>query len=172
MATKKADEKQNTKRPRGRPRKTPQPDADTPKRPVGRPRKTPQPDSEKETKTTVVDEKRKALEKQAEDVIKVAEKYGVEQNYLFITTFQRYTFQYGMLTDLEEQIQRDGYTVKKQYVKGAKNVYANPAIDSYSKISTAANQTVNTLIKIVKSFANSTDDDVGDELLKILGISV
>ena len=164
MATKKADEKQDTKRPRGRPRKTTQPDAEPPKRPVGRPRK--------EEKTSSVSKKRKALEKQAEDVIKVAEKYGVEQNYLFITTFQRYTFQYGMLTDLEEQIQRDGYTVKKQYVKGAKNVYANPAIDSYSKISNAANQTVNTLIKIVKSFANSTDDDAGDELLKILGISV
>lgn len=111
------------------------------------------------------------LEKQAKEIIEIAEKYGVEQNFLFITTFKRYQVQLSILNDLERTIQEDGSLVTKEYVKGRGNLYTHPAISEYNKTSTSANQTVATLIKIVKSLRNDADDDeVEDELLNALGI--
>ena len=111
------------------------------------------------------------LKQQAEEILKIAQKHGVEQNFLFITTFQRYQVQLKILQDLQVKIKEDGSLVTKEYVKGRENVYTHPAIGEYNKTSTAANQTVATLIKIIKSLRNGEDEDGGeDELLKALGI--
>ena len=111
------------------------------------------------------------LKQQAEEILKIAQKHGVEQNFLFITTFQRYQVQLKILQDLQAKIKDDGALVTKEYVKGRENVYTHPAIGEYNKTSTAANHTVATLIKIIKSLRNGEDEDGGeDELLKALGI--
>jgi hypothetical protein len=111
------------------------------------------------------------LNRQAEEILKIAEKYGVEQNFLFITTFKRYRVQLNILNELETKINEDGSLVTKEYVKGRGNLYTHPAISEYNKTSTSANQTVATLIKIVKSLRNDEDGDEGeDELLTALGI--
>ena len=112
-----------------------------------------------------------SLEKQAEEIIRIAEKYGVEQNFLFITTFKRYQVQLNILTELEKKIKEDGALVTKEYVKGRGNIYTHPAIGEYNKTSQGANQTVATLIKIVKSMRNDDEDGEGeDELLSALGV--
>lgn len=113
-----------------------------------------------------------ALKKQAEEILAIAEKQGVEQNYFFVTTFNRYMTQLSILEGLEKHIKKDGFLVEKEYVKGRKNVYTNPAIADYNKTGTAANQTVVTLIKILKNLKNGGEDDENgrDELLEILGI--
>ena len=112
-----------------------------------------------------------SLKEQAEEILRIAEKYGVEQNFLFITTFKRYQVQLSILNDLEKTIKEDGSLVTKEYVKGRGNLYTHPAISEYNKTSTSANQTVATLIKIFKSLRNDNDDDEGeDELLNALGI--
>ena len=112
-----------------------------------------------------------SLNEQAQEIIKIAEKYGVEQNFLFITTFKRYQVQLNILNDLEQKIKEDGSLVTKEYVKGRGNIYTHPAIGEYNKTATSANQTVATLIKIFKSMRNDEDDGEGeDELLSALGI--
>ena len=112
------------------------------------------------------------LKKQAEEVLKIAQEHGVEQNFLFITTFERYQMQLQILADLKIKIEEDGALVTKEYVKGRENVYTHPAISEYNKTCTSANQTVATLIKIIKSLRNGENDDEGeDELLKALGIT-
>ena len=111
------------------------------------------------------------LQEQAEEILTIAQKHGVEQNFLFITTFQRYQVQLKILTDLQKKIKEEGALVTKEYVKGRQNIYTHPAIGEYNKTSTAANQTVATLIKIIKSLRNGEEADGGeDELLKALGI--
>ena len=111
------------------------------------------------------------LKKQAEEVLRIATEHGVEQNFFFITTFNRYRVQLDILTDLEAKIKEDGALVTKEYVKGRENIYTHPAIGEYNKTCTAANQTVATLIKIIKSLRNGEDEDGGeDELLRALGI--
>lgn len=112
-----------------------------------------------------------SLKEQAEEIIKIAEKYGVEQNFLFLTTFKRYQVQLTILNELEQRIKDDGSLVTKEYVKGRGNLYTHPAISEYNKTATSANQTVATLIKIFKSMRNESEDDEGeDELLSALGV--
>ena len=90
---------------------------------------------------------------------------------MFITTFKRYQVQLNILTELEKKIKEDGALVTKEYVKGRGNLYTHPAIGEYNKTSQGANNTVTTLIKILKGFSNGDEDGEGeDELLSALGV--
>ena len=111
------------------------------------------------------------LNEQAQEILKIAEKHGVEQNFFFITTFKRYQVQIGILNELEAKIKADGTLVTKEYVKGRQNVYSHPAISDYNRTTDSANKTVTTLIKIIKTMRSDgvDGDDAGeDPLLKIL----
>ena len=44
------------------------------------------------------------LNQQAQEILEIAEKHGVEQNFFFITTFKRYQVQINILNDLERAI--------------------------------------------------------------------
>ena len=113
-----------------------------------------------------------SLNEQAKEILRIAQEHGVEQNFFFITTFKRYQVQINILNELEKKINDDGALVTKEYVKGRANVYTHPAIGEYNKTSTSANQTVATLIKIIKSLRNDEDGvETDDELLKALGIN-
>lgn len=114
------------------------------------------------------------LNEQAQEILRIASQHGVEQNFFFLTTFKRYQVQIKILNDLEVKIKEDGPTVTKEYVKGRKNVYTHPAIGDYNKTSTAANQTVQTLMKIITTMRNDDDENpdggtgTGDELMDFL----
>ena len=111
------------------------------------------------------------IQEQANEILRIAQKFGVEQNFLFLTTFKRYQVQLTILSELEQKIKEDGSLVTKEYVKGRGNVYTHPAIGEYNKTSTSANQTVATLIKIIKTLRSEEDDgESEDELLAALGI--
>ena len=98
------------------------------------------------------------LQEQAQEVLARAEEKGVQSNFFFRTTFKRYQVQMKILNDLEKEINELGATVSKEYVKGRKNIYTNPAITEYNKTATACNGTVSTLINIVKSFSDEGED--------------
>jgi hypothetical protein len=114
------------------------------------------------------------LNAMAEEILRIAAQNGVEQNFFFLTTFKRYQVQIKILNDLEKTIRAEGNTVTKEYVKGRKNVYTHPAIGEYNKTSTAANQTVSTLMKIVTTMRDDEDSgtdgggSTGDELMDFL----
>ena len=111
------------------------------------------------------------LNEQAQEILRIAQEHGVEQNFFFITTFKRYQVQINILNELEKKINQDGTLVTKEYVKGRGNVYTHPAISEYNKTATSANQTVATLIKIIKELRDDdTDNEQQDELLTALGI--
>lgn len=90
----------------------------------------------------------------AAQLIKMAEEGGVEQNFFFTTTFNRYKVQLNTLTRLQQEIDKGELLISKEYVKGRQNLVANPAITEYNKTATAANQTVTTLLKIIQTFAD------------------
>lgn len=103
----------------------------------------------------------------AKQLIEMAERGGVEQNFFFVTTFSRYKTQLNTLTRLQKEIDESDVLIEKEYVRGRPNIVANPAIGEYNKTSTAANQTVATLLKIITTFADgpvlgATTDDGGD----------
>ena len=100
--------------------------------------------------------KSKSIEAQEEEILKLAQENGVESEYLFSTTFHRYKVQLKVLADLEKTIDEEGMLVKKEYVKGRKNLYTNPAITEYNRTTQIANNTVATLLKIIR---NRKDDN-------------
>ena len=110
-----------------------------------------------------------SLNEQAQEILRIAEQHGVEQNFFFLTTFKRYQVQLQILNDLEKTIKQDGILVTKEYVKGRKNVYSHPAISDYNRTTDSANKTVVTLMKIITTLRGRQEDDAPDPLLEILG---
>jgi len=108
------------------------------------------------------------LNEQAREIIRIAEESGVQSNFLFITTFKRYQVQLGILNNLEKALNEDGLIVEKEYVKGRKNIYSNPAVLEYNRTTDSANKTVATLMKIIKSFNVEEKTEHDDPLLAII----
>lgn len=111
-----------------------------------------------------------SLSEQAQEIIRIAEESGVQSNFFFITTFKRYQVQLNMLTELEKKMKDDGMLVTKEYVKGRKNLYSNPALREYNTTTDSANRTVSTLMKIIKNYNVDEEDTEVEEdpLLKAI----
>ena len=110
-----------------------------------------------------------SLNEQAQEIIRIAEESGVQSNFFFITTFKRYQVQLNILTELEKTMKEEGMLVKKEYVKGRKNLYSNPAVAEYNKTTDSANKTVSTLMKILRSFnKEESSDEENDPLLMMI----
>ena len=114
--------------------------------------------------------KKMDINEQAQEIMKIAEESGVQSNFFFITTFKRYQVQLTMLNELERKMKDDGMLVTKEYVKGRKNLYSNPALREYNSTTDCANRTVATLMKILKNYnvTDGTDEEVEDPLLKMI----
>lgn len=110
----------------------------------------------------------KNLKKQANEIIKMAEESGVQSNYFFVTTFQRYQVQIGILEELEKTINEEGMLVSKEYVKGRGNLYSNPAVTEYNRTTDSANKTVSTLMRIIRNFNVEESEEDDDPLMKII----
>lgn len=108
------------------------------------------------------------LEQQAIEIIKMAEDSGVQSNYFFVTTFERYQVQLKILDELAKCIEEEGMLVNKEYVKGRKNLYSNPAVSDYNRTTDSANKTVATLIRIIKNFGNEADKEDIDPLMEVI----
>lgn len=111
---------------------------------------------------------KKNLKEQAKEILRLAEESGLQSNYFFVTTFERYQVQLQILDNLKQSIDEDGMTVTKEYVKGRKNLYSNPAISDFNRTTDSANKTVATLLRILKSFDADTSKDDTDPLLDII----
>ena len=110
-----------------------------------------------------------SLSEQAQKIMEIAEESGVQSNFFFMTTFKRYQVQLNILTELEKTLKEEGMLVSKEYVKGRKNLYANPAVAEFNRTTDSANKTVSTLMRILRSYGadGSTESDE-DPLLKII----
>lgn len=110
----------------------------------------------------------KKLQEQAKEIKKIAEESGVQSNFLFITTFERYLVQLEILDQLESTIKESELLVTKEYVKGRKNVYTNPAVKEYNSTTDSSNKTVACLLKIIRNFNVNDAGDEEDPLLSII----
>lgn len=108
------------------------------------------------------------LQEKAEAILKKAEEKGVQTDFFFLTTFKRYQVQMSTLTELEKAIKEHGPLVEKEYIKGRRNITVNPAITEYNKTATARNNTVATLINIVKSLSEDTGEKRGTKLEQLM----
>ena len=108
------------------------------------------------------------LNKQANEILRIAEESGAQSNFFFVTTFKRYQVQLKILEDLEKSLKEHGMQVTKEYVKGRGNIYSNPAIADYNRTTDSANKTVATLMRILKNYG--VDDGTQDEVDPLMSI--
>lgn len=111
---------------------------------------------------------KKNLKEQAKEILRLAEESGLQSNYFFVTTFERYQVQLQILDDLKQAINENGMLVNKEYVKGRKNVYSNPAVSDFNRTTDSANKTVATLLRILKSFDVEQSQEETDPLMDII----
>lgn len=112
--------------------------------------------------------KKKSLKEQAGEILRLAEESGLQSNYFFVTTFERYQMQLLILEKLKVAIEDEGMLVEKEYVKGRKNIYTNPAVSDYNRTTDSANKTVATLLRILKNFDAEMSQEESDPLLDII----
>lgn len=108
------------------------------------------------------------LQQQADEILRMAESSGLQENYFFKTTFDRYLTQLDILAKLKVTIDSSEALVEKEYVKGRACVVVNPAITEFNRTTDSANKTVQTLIKILKGFKASESSNEQDALLSII----
>ena len=112
--------------------------------------------------------KRDKLEQQAAEIVKMAEESGVQSNFLFSTTFDRYQTQLKILAELEQAINNGDALITKEYVKGRQNICINPAITEFNRTTDSANKTASTLIRLIKEFSVGNSDAEEDPLMKVI----
>lgn len=111
------------------------------------------------------------LTKKAEEIMRIAQEYNAEKNFLFITTFDRYIFYLKQLDRLKQEINQSEVLITKEYVKGRKNLYESPALKSFNSVGQQANNTAITLVKIINGLNKkdkTEDKQEEDPLLKAL----
>lgn len=116
----------------------------------------------KRMKTVPTFEKYRQELQEIEDAAKAA---NCDTNFLYRTTLDRYVTQLDLLTNAQDDMNKNGLTVRKITPRGAEVEVANPAIQIYNQTASAANSTVSTLLRIVQTFkfmAAKADED--DEL--------
>ena len=111
---------------------------------------------------------KKSLKEQAKEILRLAEESGLQSNYFFVTTFERYQVQLEILENLKHAIDDEGMLVSKEYVKGRKNLYTNPAVSDFNRTTDSANKTVATLLRILKSFDAELAHEESDPLMDII----
>lgn len=102
------------------------------------------------------------LNEQAKEILEKATAKGVENSFMFVTTFKRYQEQIQHLAELEKAIKEDGLMVTKEYVKGRQNIYVHPAVNAYNATCAGADRTAQLLIRYIVQPLKGEDDD-GDE---------
>jgi hypothetical protein len=103
---------------------------------------------------------------QAQKILAQAERDGVLNNFLFVTSFERYLDKTERLQEIQRELSEAGYTVDKTYGSSTNEV-ATAAYRNYIAICDSLDKTASLLEKITRQFKR--DADGGDDpLLDVL----
>ena len=98
---------------------------------------------------------------------KMAVEYGVQDNALFMAAAEQYALQLRVIDGIRAELDsQEELTTEKEYVKGSKNVYANPLVKELAKHSDSANRTAATLLNIIQALGHKQESK--DKLTEFL----
>ena len=85
------------------------------------------------------------------DLLKLAESYGVDNNAMFLSCIEQYETQLQIIRMIRDALENDDRAVvTKEYVKGRENLQANPLILQLPKHIDSANRTLSTMLDIIE----------------------
>ncbi len=94
-----------------------------------------------------------------EDLVKMAERYGVADNALFLAAANQYAVQLKVIELIQGAIDEANLTTTKTYLAGTENLYANPLVRELPKHSDAANRTLGTMLDIIVKLGREKEED-------------
>lgn len=98
-----------------------------------------------------------------DDLIRMAENYGVADNALFVSAARQYEIQTKVIKSIERILDEADLTVSKSYVKEVENVYANPLVKELPKHSDSANKTLAIMLDIIAKLGRKEEKSEGLE---------
>ena len=101
-------------------------------------------------------------------LLKMAKRYGVEKNELFLTAVNQYVLQQQIIQQIRDEIATGTLLTSKEYVKGRENIYVNPLVKELPKHSDAANKTAGKMLDIIKQLGNAAPAKAVDPLLSAM----
>ena len=93
--------------------------------------------------------------KNIEELLKLANDYGVAENPIILELISKYNEQKQLLKKVQSQIRKDGLTCTKEYVKGRENLTANPLLDIFQKHQDSSSKTLGTLSDAIIKFGTT-----------------
>ena len=94
-----------------------------------------------------------------DELLKMARRYGVDQNALFLAAAKQYNLQQKVIALLNEGIEDGDLTTQKTYISGQKNEYAAPLVKELPKHSDAANRTATVILDIIVKLGQKPTED-------------
>lgn len=85
-----------------------------------------------------------------DDIMALAESYGVKDNILFASASQRYIGQLEMIEKIQEDLHDRGLMVGHTNVKGDVNIDMNPLASQLPKYNDTANKTLGVMLDIIQ----------------------
>ena len=100
-----------------------------------------------------------------DELIKMAESYGVADNALFLSAARQYEIQMKVIHQIEAVLDSTDPVVTKSYVKEVENAYSHPMIKELPKHADSANKTLNMMLDIIVKLGHKSEGE--DELSKM-----
>lgn len=97
------------------------------------------------------------------NLMQMAETYGVAQNPLFMTAAHQYQVQQTVIDKIRRELSAEKtLCVEKEYVKNRENTYVHPLIKELPKHSESANRTAQTMLAIITQLGK--EPPAGDKM--------
>ncbi len=101
-----------------------------------------------------------------DEIMELAEQYGVMNNVLFVSAARRYSGQMDMIQKSEEDLAERGMMIEKTNVNGDAVPIANPLAGQLPKYNDTANKTLSVMLDIIGKLG--TQAPAGDKLGEFL----
>ena len=101
-----------------------------------------------------------------EEIMKLADQYGVKDNVLFVSAAERYAGQMEMIRKIQEDLERRGLILLIVRSQGQQKIEANPMASQLPKYNDTANKTLGVMLDIISKLG--TQAPAGDKLGEFL----
>lgn len=101
-----------------------------------------------------------------DEIMELADQYGVKDNVLFVSAAERYTGQMEMIRKIQEDLDERGLVYEVTGSQGQQKIEANPMAGQLPKYNDTANKTLGVMLDIIQRLG--TEAPAGDKLGEFL----
>ena len=100
------------------------------------------------------------------DIMELADQYGVKDNVLFVSAADRYAGQIKIIQEMQENVAGGGLLMETVGSMGQKKVETNPLVAQLPKYNDTANKTLGVMLDIIAKLGTAAP--AGDKLGEFL----